>query len=535
MAHTPSSFPAKPHTSFYVHPAAGGASYQGVLLAGASMGIVQDVAQEEASGTQGRRRGLTLPTLWAIVAVFLPVVAALESSLSTIDLAYQIRAGDLMLRTHHLLRTDTFTFPAFGRPWLDQQWGAQVLFAWVYRLGGWAGLALLRATLVGTIFLFVFLACRTAGTALRRSAWLALASFGVTVGGLSLRPQLIGMVLFPLTVWLVFDRHRHPGRLWLIPAIVALWANVHGSFFLAPVLLGLAWLEDLRDRAPRPGRTFWVGVASVAAATLNPFGLKVWAYALGITTNPEITRFVTEWQPPTIRDFAGASFFISVAAVVVILAVRGRRTDWPSLLSLGLFFAIGLFAVRGIFWWAMVAPPIVAKLLAQDAMARGRSPEAVLEDERVRSRPAVLNLAFVAALSILAFTFLPWFRPVTPPSGKGLLSDAPAALTDALRRVVPPGSNVFVAQKWGSWVEFAVPEDLVAVDSRIEVTPASEWGKYTRVSVAQQGWQQVLDQWGVQAVLASREQQNQLLPWITRDPGWRLVLRDRQGALFARR
>src|SRR5438105_9238657 len=115
------------------------------------------------------------------------------------------------------------------------------------------------------------MACRAAGTALRTSAWLTIASFAVIVGGLSLRPQLIGMVLFAATVWLVVERRAHPGRLWLIPALVVVWANIHGSFFLAPLVLGLAWLEDLHDRAPRPSRTLLIGVASILAATVNPF------------------------------------------------------------------------------------------------------------------------------------------------------------------------------------------------------------------------------------------------------------------------
>ena len=63
------------------------------------------------------------------------------------------------------------------------------------------------------------------------------------------------MALFAITVWLVFNRRRHPTRLWWIPPIVAVWANVHGSFFLAPVLLGLAWLEDSSAVPPSPART----------------------------------------------------------------------------------------------------------------------------------------------------------------------------------------------------------------------------------------------------------------------------------------
>src|ERR671938_449491 len=70
-------------------------------------------------------------------AVALPVVVSLRLSLATVDLAYLIRAGGFMLDHHALLRTDLFTFTMDGRPWLNQQWGAEIALASVYRAGGW--------------------------------------------------------------------------------------------------------------------------------------------------------------------------------------------------------------------------------------------------------------------------------------------------------------------------------------------------------------------------------------------------------------
>ena len=52
---------------------------------------------------------MSLPQLWAFVAVVLPMVA-LHGALGTIDLAYHVRAGDIMLHTHELVRHDVFTF-----------------------------------------------------------------------------------------------------------------------------------------------------------------------------------------------------------------------------------------------------------------------------------------------------------------------------------------------------------------------------------------------------------------------------------------
>src|SRR5688572_20783575 len=83
----------------------------------------------------------TIDGLWALIAVAVPTSGALLSRMMAIDLAYQIRAGEVMIDTRRVLDVDVFTFTAFGHPWLNQQWGAEVFFAAIYRAGGWAGIA----------------------------------------------------------------------------------------------------------------------------------------------------------------------------------------------------------------------------------------------------------------------------------------------------------------------------------------------------------------------------------------------------------
>ena len=56
----------------------------------------------------------------------------------------------------------------------------------------------------------------------------------------------------------------------VIPILVVLWANVHGSFFLAPLILGLAWLEDRAAGGRRGGPT--IPVALVSAVGIAAFG-----------------------------------------------------------------------------------------------------------------------------------------------------------------------------------------------------------------------------------------------------------------------
>src|SRR5919204_4676434 len=126
--------------------------------------------------TRRRLPRVTLSHTWVVLAVGLPAIILLGLSLSAVDLAYHIRAGDIMLRTHHVIRTDTFSFTAFGRPWLDQQWGAQILLTLLYRLGGWPFLIFVRAVSGALVLTLVLLACRARGASRKQAAWLTLGS-----------------------------------------------------------------------------------------------------------------------------------------------------------------------------------------------------------------------------------------------------------------------------------------------------------------------------------------------------------------------
>jgi len=487
----------------------------------------------------------TLPELWAFLAVALPAVAALIAPMSTVDLAYQVRAGQLMIERGAVLRTDPFTFTTGGQPWLDQQWAAQVVLGGLYELGGWALLALVRALVVGAIFWLVYRACREAGAGQRAAAGLALAAFAVAAVSLALRPQLLGMGLFALTGWLVASRRRHPRRLWIVPLLVGAWANLHGSFVLGPALLGFAWLEDRSERVPGADRTLLVALLAAAAAAVNPWGVGVWQYAVGLSADPTIRHLVTEWQVTNPASFAGAVFYLSLAGVAGALIVSRRRrafASWPALLWLGLLAAIGVYAERGVAWWAIGAPPVIAALLFGDRISSfgghqaGREAHPAVPPADHPERRSPVNGALAVSIVAVGILVLPFWRAASPADGPlPLLAAAPTEITRALEARATSTDRVFVPQALGSWFEFALPGVPVFVDSRIELFPAGVWDDYLAVSAGRPGWQAVLDRWGVTVVVVDPADQPALAAALRVDPAWRLVYEGEDGLMFARR
>ncbi|MBI2781919.1 MAG: hypothetical protein HYX55_09015 [Chloroflexi bacterium] len=499
------------------------------------------------------RRWPSIGELWTFLGIALPFLAALLVPMPSVDLAYQLRAGAGILAGQGIPAVDTWTFTVAGNPWLDQQWGAQVLLAAVYQAGGWTGLAILRATLVAAAFAGVLAALRSSwsiasvraggssiASSARTATLIVLGSFAVAAPALALRPQLFAIVLFAATLLILVDRSRHPRRLWLIPVFAAAWANLHGSFPLVVVLVALAWVDEVallrmpvpagHARAPLSRRLLGstglalIGAISALATLLSPFGIDAWKYIENLARNPEITSAVTEWRPPTPLEPAGAVFYLSLLIVLGIVAYRlrsdrgrpGAQFMGPTL-SIVVFGVLGVVTGRGLAWWAIAG--FVAGVSLQPGLRladlrlprmpvlRARTAREASESETRRSP---LNALVVVVLATAAVAVLPLWRPVGPvgiPSAT--LSFAPQGIVEKLNFLVGVGSlgrdaRIWNPQTWGSWLEFGVPEARFAIDSRIELFPSKVIAENESITRGSADVLDVLRSYHVDAVVTTR-------------------------------
>jgi len=110
------------------------------------------------------------------------------------------------------------------------------------------------------------------------------------------------------------------------------------------------------------------------------------------------------------------------------------------------------------------------------------------------------------------------------------VSPAPAALTASLRDLAGPGDRVLNPQSWGSWFEYAVPDVLVAVDSRIELFRPEVWATYESIIAGRDGWQRALADWRVTHVVVEADATGFKERLVT--AGWDVVHDDADGALL---
>jgi len=239
------------------------------------------------------------------------------------DSWWHVAAGRLMIARRALITTDPFSYTWAGRPWLDHEWLAQVMFGGAFDIGGWSAVMLLTAGAAG---LAAWLLARDVGR------WLTGVPLAVTVGcalaligpHLLARPHMLALPI--LEAWcagLILARARRRAPPWALLPLMTLWANVHGSFFFGLCLAGLFALEGA-IAAPREGRRDvilrWGAfcLASAAAALITPHGLDGLLLPLKLTGMGGLAH-IGEWapadftrpQPLAIALAAGAWAFLS--------------------------------------------------------------------------------------------------------------------------------------------------------------------------------------------------------------------------------
>jgi hypothetical protein len=534
-------------------------------------------------------RVLTLPS-WDQILVLLALSFAggLVALTPTIphDFWWHLKTGQIVAE-QGIPTTNRFawTLPA-DQPYTYAAWLAEWLMYQLYRLGGPAFPVLVRNLLGLAAFGLVGLEARRRSGSWRLAALAVMFATVLAADNFSTRPQNFSWPLFALFALLLSayaSGRLRPRALLALPALMALWVNLHGAFVLGLALTALVCAgETLRHILRRPGaldRRRLVALGSVAAATavaalLNPLGLGIVRYVAGVAGDPAVQSLATEWQPPTPQTIPGLVFFASLLALPLAWLLSRRRPTLTDALLAGVFAILAARSQRDVIWYGMLTAPLLAQCLAAplanrvarasssvpaqkvDGPRRGRATirggkpntaatsalPAPRRDGIVRAALALLLLAGLVAVQPPFSVRVPieGRRPedyAAVPNAPRLFSyDTPVAATEYLR--AHPGSGrLFNYMGYGSYLIWAFGDTTsVFADPRIELYPLAFWHDYLAISGARTVNPLLIDKYQVDRVLLSQLKQPQLAAAMAADSEhWALEYRDAAAAIYRRR
>ncbi len=504
-------------------------------------------ADRESSSTSSALAALpllrtaSLPLTLVLLALAAPIVAAGWHQLFG-DIWWVLKNGEVIATQGGLSARDPFTFAAHTPGYMNGQWLSQLAYYGAYRVAGLEGLAVFNMVIAAaTVILLLHAAWRRCGSLLAAAASTLMAEL-IAIWHLNPRAQTLAFLPFAATCWLLTRVRAGAGTLVGLAVVEAVWANLHGSFFLGPCLTaGLligALIQALPTTAPRailraPRTRFLVRALFIqaVASMANPYGPRLYDYVLRLSSDSFIREYATEWEPTNFNHWSGMWFFACLAATVVIIARTRRRVVATDVLVLGLFAVLGLQAVRNVVWWALVSGPVLAPYIA--AM---RVPERVVALGRSQSS-GLGKVLRAAVIGLVVLVCSPPLRPINPFLSAEARSMVPANLPDGAATFLlaqPLPARVFAYQGWSSYLDWRLaPRYQLMVDVAFEAHPSEVWLDYMTIEAGHVSWEERLQREGVDVLFLSRVSQPALLDAVTRSPNWQSIYSDDLAVIYA--
>jgi hypothetical protein len=297
--------------------------------------------------------------------------------------------------------TNTFSFTEPDHPWINHEWLAEYILHHTHRLFGNPGLLILKLILGFSLIGILNRGMRESS----RSGAVRLFVLAITMStigyGFSTRPHLFTYILFAALLKVLL-RPTPPRWLLLIAVpLGALWANLHGAFFIGQTLLllatGCAVVRRIMGREQSRSTVPLLTATSAAfflGTLLTPYGISLWSF---VSDSAGLSRpILSEWAPfnPLTQLSIHIDFVIlaCIAVFTVLISIRKCSGFGLLILILSLIVAIGMR--RNIPLFAIVAALVATRHVDE---ALGRQIDGIVE--KMPSRVIVMLLIMATAIS----------------------------------------------------------------------------------------------------------------------------------------
>ncbi|MGC1184151.1 MAG: hypothetical protein WBA31_03235 [Candidatus Dormiibacterota bacterium] len=491
-----------------------------------------------------RRRAPDGPTV-LLLAVAIFGFAAFTQPQFDPDFWWHLRVG-LDILASGVPQHNDYTFTAASHAFITQEWGAEAIYALLYRALGMTPVILFMALVTWIGFAFGVLRVSRPGI----SRWiLALGAALVIISGLQIwgpSPQMFTFGFLGILLVVLDAYRRRPSRwllLWLIP-MFAIWGNLHGGFlvglgviavFLVGELLS-SWLKDEHSLAP--GRLLDLSgalVLSALAPMVNPNGWGLYLYPLHLLLSPVAQANLDEWQPPNFHALASVPVLALLLSTLVV-ARWAKHTRPADMLLAAAGTVLLLYAVRDIPLFALLVLPLwtdgMQGLVDHVRNARKMAP-------RHHRRPAPVWFVGAVLLLVVLASAVRISGQLGSPDNRLQGSVYPVRVGRII--CAGPTSRVFVPYGSSGWLLYRLDHrdpagkdcasDRLFIFGEVDLMGSKVLTQYLTATSAAAGTMSILRHYQVSLVWQGRTAP--LTRLLQTQPGWTCVFADKHNVLYA--
>lgn len=494
--------------------------------------------------------------LWLVFFLAANLTAARVTMVaSDSDPCWHWQQGNWMLQHHAILRTELFSHTRGGAPLVDLWWLSEIVTALAGNLLGWGGIVLVASVVCATVVWLLHRQLLAEGNELLLATLLTLLAAAVCVTHWLPRPHLATQLLVLVFAWQLrwFERGRTTAchLLILLPLLTALWANLHGAFVFAFVLIGIHWIGTVvnwaraaADQRPVLRRRVTVltalGMACFLASLLNPNGWHLPVQIFRYMRSPLLMGFAQEYLPPDFHGPSTVPFVILLLVVLLLLVIARPRLRVTDGLLLVAWLVLSLRMVRNGPLFAIVVTPILAE--HWNACLRTATRSRILQRYRDLSARLISvdqmagarglpGLAVIAMIVVLAKPQLFGGPPLLATELPA--SRFPAGAVEFLRRSpTAVRGNMFNEYTWGGYFILAMPERKVFLHPNLDAYGEEVVRDFVHVNSVEPGWEDILKKYQVDwTILPPEHPLNRVL---AQRVDWRLVYSDPVATIYGR-
>jgi hypothetical protein len=456
------------------------------------------------------------------------------------DPGRHIVSGRYMLENRTILTTDIYSYTISGQPQTPYVWLSEILFGLADMLMGLNGVVLLTAVVLATTFTVLYAdILRKAPTPLTAAGFTLLAALASSLHWLA-RPHIFTLLFIALWAGRLNRVQRGEAvPVWQFALIMLLWANIHGAFIAGFITWGAylaGWFLEKRFGAEKPlrstlNRMLLIGGASFLATLINPVGWHLWQTVLGYVTDRYLVDLTIEYASPDFHPPISWAALLFIGLALFILSRGWKKNTWAEGLLLMGWAALGLYGVRNLPIFAIVAAPIVAAHVQAAAsgtvrLARVEAQFHALERSARGLVWPVMTVLLVGGMLAAGIRLDPQrtgyrFRPEV----------FPVQAVDWLEEN-PQSGNMFNEFGWGGYLIYRLwPEQKVFMDGQLFYgeTITRQHGQVVK---AEAGWEDVIAQYDIRWMLVPTEEPIARILLI--HPGWEILYQD-DTAIIARK
>jgi hypothetical protein len=254
------------------------------------------------------------------------------------DIWWHLANARILTATHSFIHIEPYSFSVAGDDWINPEWLGEMPFWYGYQALGLRGIYLVTVVALCGNILFVY--WRSYLKAGHPGAALGTAVIGFLMMIVSAGPRTILFAYLGLCAELAILEAMERGKthlLWLLPPLLCVWINLHGSWIIGMGVLGLyilcGWFsvskgvfEQHAWTSAERRRLVLVFVASTLMLLLNPYGWRlIWNPFDMMMNQKQMMSTAMEWQPLSLNTIAAYGAWLSIGLFVIANCLRGRK------------------------------------------------------------------------------------------------------------------------------------------------------------------------------------------------------------------